>query len=127
VATIVVKDGRILFGRARLSDPWKLPGGTLPAFEEPEEFCRKRVLEETGLTVAGCGFLAYVNRIVPDKKQHDVTLVFVGRYVKGNLKSRPSQYQWGWFDPSLLPHPLFDSQRLFDRHATRRIKRIAAQ
>ncbi|MFD7447952.1 NUDIX hydrolase [Kitasatospora sp. NPDC059827] len=59
-AAIVVRGGRVLMVRRRVSEgqlSWQFPAGEIEAGESPEEAAVRETAEETGLGVAVVGFL----------------------------------------------------------------------
>ncbi len=66
VKGVVIDRGKVLLLRNE-RDEWELPGGKLEPDEEPEDCCRREILEETGLTVRVQALIdAWLYRAAPE-------------------------------------------------------------
>ena len=121
VAVIVVKGGKVLFGRPR-KGPWHLPLGELERYEEIAQAASRRVRECTGVVVNGVQHLTFREEIDRRRRRHDILHFVLSRHVRGELPHDGEQ--WEWFDPRLLPHPLFNAQGIFDPATIRKIRQF---
>jgi len=96
---------------------WGLPGGHLEFGEQPEDACKREVLEETGLLieqVTRCKSYSYNVVHFPKEHKHYVTLFFEAPYLGGDpiLKEPDKCEKWCWFPHHALPWPLFEPLRV---------------
>jgi len=121
VGVLVVKNGRVLFGKrknAHGEGSWCFPGGHLERGESVEDCAIREVLEETGLSIKNLRFGPYTNDIFKKEDKHYVTLFITADYDSGELKlMEPEKCErWDWFDWEELPRPLFlPEQNLLER------------
>ncbi len=117
---ILNKNNQVLLGK-RNKDPkkadselhgestWTMPGGKLHFQEELEEAAERETLEETGLKIDKdkLEIISVTNDIVIDK--HFVTIGFLCRNFKGEIKvMEPDEIiKWKWFSLDKLPSPMF--------------------
>ena len=66
VKGVVIVDGKVLLLRNERNE-WELPGGKLEPDEEPDECCRREILEETGLQVRTEALIdVWLYRVAPE-------------------------------------------------------------
>lgn len=112
VGVMIVKDGKILFGKRKGSHgegAWSLPGGHLEFGESLEECAKREVMEETGLLVDGIKEVTFTNDIFTTEDKHYITLYVKAKLVSGKLELKEPEKceRWGWFKWDNLPKPLF--------------------
>jgi 8-oxo-dGTP diphosphatase len=112
VGVLVWRDGRVLLGErlgAHGAGTWALPGGHLEFGESVPDCARREVREETGLEVELLGLGPYTNDVFVAEQRHYVTLFVLARSGAGEpQRCEPAKCaQWGWFEWSALPQPLF--------------------
>jgi 8-oxo-dGTP diphosphatase len=123
VATLVVRDGRLLLGRRRKSpgmNTWQCPGGLLEKNESVFECARRETLEETGLTIHNLHYGPYTNNRFAEAGEHTVTLYVAAAYLGGELQKLEADRadEWQWCDLQQLPRPLFlPLETLLQKHA----------
>ncbi len=111
VNVLVIRDGKILLGRRKGSDPegaWGLPGGHLEEQERMLDCAARELEEETGLTAASFTF-AIADNDAREQKHHYVHFGFLTEGVAGEptLREPDRCYGWEWFPLDKLPSPLF--------------------
>jgi len=112
VAVIILRGGRVLFGKRRGSHgagTWALPGGHLEFGESVEGCAIREVAEETGLLLESVRLGPYTNDIFQHERKHYVTLFVVAHSAFGNPEVRePEKCEcWAWFPWEQPPEPLF--------------------
>jgi 8-oxo-dGTP diphosphatase len=77
--------------------------------ESVEECARRELREETGLLLEEVQLGPYTNDIFDEANCHYVTLYAVGDWLTGDAELREPEKceEWGWFEWSCLPLPLF--------------------
>jgi len=114
VGVIVLKDGKILFGKRKnthWNGSWGAIGGHLEFNESWEECAMRETLEETGLYIKNIKFVTATNDIFPVEHKHYITIFMTAEYESGELQiMEPEKFEeWSWLDWSNLPSPLFMS------------------
>lgn len=112
VAVLLFQAGKLLLIRrkgAHGSGTWATPGGHLEYGEEPAECARREAREEVGVEVGEVTFRAVTNDVFEVEDKHYITLWMSGRITDGepSVAAEDEVAEWGWFDPSDLPQPLF--------------------
>lgn len=111
VGILILKDGKILFGKRKGSHgegEYAFPGGHLEYMESFEECARREIMEECGIEVTNIQFqfLANVTAYAP---KHYVHVSLTAEYAGGDLAVKePDKCEgWDWYDIDHLPEPLF--------------------
>lgn len=112
VATIILRDGKILLGErigSHGANTWATPGGHLELGESIEECAKREAFEETGLVVDGIEKLTFTNDIFEKEGKHYVTLFVLALCDSGEPQvTEPDKCkQWLWCKLNNLPEPLF--------------------
>jgi 8-oxo-dGTP diphosphatase len=112
VGVIVRRSGRVLLGRRRGTHgagTWQFPGGHLKYGESLEDCARRELFEETGLVLAEVRLGPYTSDIFTEENCHYITLYAIGDSSEGDAELREPEKceEWGWFEWSSLPSPLF--------------------
>ena len=109
---MVVRDGRVLFGKrknAHGDGTWSFPGGHLEFGESLLECAKREVLEETGLEVKNVAPFTFTNDIFEKEGKHYITLFVRAECGAGEPKVlEPTKCEeWQWCKWDALPEPLF--------------------
>jgi ADP-ribose pyrophosphatase YjhB (NUDIX family) len=131
IAVLIFKNGRILLGRC--GKDWHFPQGILSSDDQSLERAAERVSREfAGVTLKDVRFLCYKTwsrqRPVNGAKH---SFYFTAVWTAGRPQPKKQTLAvrcdvMEWFDPNLLPHPLFVSRhQTFDKGTMRSIRRIA--
>jgi len=123
LGVMVMKDGRVLFGR-RSKDAshgdqlWCFPGGLLEYGETFEEGARREIMEEAGIEVENIRFVLAMNTLdfLP---KHYVGMGFMADWKLGVPRPEPGDKMtdWTWFDLDNLPEPIYaPSKLIIDAH-----------
>ncbi|WP_282065663.1 nucleotide triphosphate diphosphatase NUDT15 [Vibrio rotiferianus] len=112
VATIILRDGKILLGErigSHGANTWATPGGHLELGESIEECAKREAFEETGLVVDAIEKLTFTNDIFEKEGKHYVTLFVLASCDSGEPQvTEPDKCkQWLWCELNNLPEPLF--------------------
>jgi 8-oxo-dGTP diphosphatase len=111
IGVMIFKDGRILMGKRRGSHgagEYAWPGGHLEYMEAIEECARREVREETGMEIDNVRFLRLLNlKHYAPKHYLDIGLAADWRSGEAQVLEPDKIESWGWYDPKLLPAPLF--------------------
>ena len=91
---------------------FSLPGGHMDVMEDPEETCKREVLEETGMALNSVGKVKkfpYSNDKFHETGKHYITLFFYSFNFEGEPKNmEPDKCDgWGWYNIEQMPSPLF--------------------
>ncbi len=112
VGVCIFKDGKILLGRRQKlsrqgANTWAPTGGKLDFGESLADCARRETLEEAGVIISEPTFIACTNDIFED--EHFITIYMRAEWVSGNPKvlEPEKMAEWGWFEWSSLPRPLF--------------------
>lgn len=118
VGVIILRDGRVLFGKRHINKDkadselrgegtWTMPGGKLEYNEEIIECAKREVKEETGIILNGVKVICINN----DKNEHShfVTIGLFCDDFKGSAQVlEPDEItEWKWFSLNELPSPMF--------------------
>ena len=90
LATIVVKDNKVLLGRRKNSSNtnglWQFTGGKLEFNESWEDCARRETKEETNLDIKNIRFVSATNDINSEAGKHYITIFMLADYAGGELK-----------------------------------------
>ena len=103
VATLVLKDSKILLGRdTRKGDVWAVPGGHWENRETISACAKRETLEESGVTCDNVVNIGVFDFYREDKQRSYVTIQMKADYVSGELteKQDEGRLEWQWVDPS---------------------------
>lgn len=113
VGVMILKDGKVLFGRREGShgaQQYAFPGGHLEYMESFTETAKREVLEECGIEVSNIRFQFLMNlkTYIP---KHYVHIGLIADWANGELKNlEPDKCDgWDWYDIDNLPAPLFEA------------------
>jgi 8-oxo-dGTP diphosphatase len=111
VGVIIIKDGKILFGKRKNTHgegTWCYPGGHLELGESWEECAIRETQEEAGIKIKNIRFATATNDIFREDK-HYVTICMVADYDSGEPQIMEPEkcFEWNWFEWDNLPKPLF--------------------
>ncbi|MFH1632200.1 MAG: NUDIX domain-containing protein [bacterium] len=112
VATIIIKDGKILLGtriNAHGANTWCTPGGHLEWFESFEECARREAMEEAGVEIANVRLAHVTNDHFLDEGKHYITVFMIADWAGGDARvCEPDMCTcWDWFEWEGMPDPLF--------------------
>ena len=114
IGVVLVKDGKVLFGKRKNSHgegTWSFPGGHLEFGESWEDCAKRETFEETGLMIKNISLATVTNDIFEMEGKHYITLFLRADYDSGKLMVKdPGKCEtWEWFewDREKLPQPLF--------------------
>lgn len=103
VATVVVKDGKILIGEdtRKGNAVYGVPGGHWESGETLIECARREVLEESGIICQYADLISVYDFFRPDKGRNYVTVGMKAHYVSGELADlqEEGRLNWGWHTP----------------------------
>lgn len=111
VGVVVRKNGKVLFGK-RLSthgkNTWSFPGGHLEYRETFEQCAIREVLEESGINIKKIKLGGVTNDIHKTGK-HYITVFMISDWKSGEARvlEPEKMADWGWYEWSKLPKPLF--------------------
>jgi ADP-ribose pyrophosphatase YjhB (NUDIX family) len=100
VATIVVKDDKILLGKdAPKSDVYGLPGGHWESGETLKECSARETKEESGVVCSNQKLVSIYDFYREDKKKSYLTFGMSAEYVSGNLTDLKNEGRshWDWY------------------------------
>lgn len=107
----VLREGRLLLYR-RVKAPeagsWNILGGKVDHMETAEHAARREAEEESALSIGDLGFLCLSEQILPDDRQHWLSLIYVCTDFAGEpAMPEPDKFhEFGWFGSDDLPEPL---------------------
>lgn len=119
-AVIIVKDGKVLFGKRQGShgaDTWCPPGGHLEFGESWEQCVRRETMEEAGIEIQNVRFAGVVDNYQPDWGTHYITIFMRADYASGEIVNcEPEKCSgWQWVSWESLPSPQFAPVETFLR------------
>lgn len=111
VGVMIIKDGKVLLGKRKISHgegAYIFPGGHLEYMESFEECARREVREEAGIEIKEIKFLRVYN-LKDFAPKHYVDVSFTAKWLSGEPKTlEPDKVDsWDWYDLNDLPTPLF--------------------
>jgi 8-oxo-dGTP diphosphatase len=129
VGVLVLKDGKVLFGRRLTSEiegqaSWTMPGGHVEFGETFEEAAKREVLEETAIIVRAARVFCVNND--KSERAHYVTVGVVAADFVGEPKVMEPDVitEWGWFSLDKLPDPIFSPSRsMLDCYLEKRVNK----
>jgi len=101
VDVVVVEGNKILLverGRPPQQGLWALPGGFVEYGETVEAAAKREVLEETGIVIDLGAILGVYSDPNRDPRSHNVSVVFVGKMVSGQLEGGDDAADAKWYD-----------------------------
>ena len=107
----ILRDERLLLYR-RVKAPeaghWNIVGGKIDHMERSDIAARREAEEESGLSVGAIDFLCLSEQVIPEDRQHWVSLIYVTRDITGEARVvEPDKLpEFGWFALDELPSPL---------------------
>jgi 8-oxo-dGTP diphosphatase len=103
VATVVIKDGKILIGEdTRKGDAvYGVPGGHWESGETLKECAKREVLEESGIICENIKLISVYDFYREDKGKSYVTIGMRADYISGNLSDlkEEGRLNWNWYEP----------------------------
>jgi 8-oxo-dGTP diphosphatase len=103
VATVVIKDGKILIGKdARKGDAvYGVPGGHWESGETLKECAIRETKEESGVICSNVNLISVYDFYREDKKKSYVTIGMKAAYVEGDLADlhEEGRLDWSWYTP----------------------------
>lgn len=112
VIVVIIKDGKVLLGKRKMSGTWGFPGGGYEDSDLTLENCGIReTFEETGLKIKNLRFKKLLSAFVNERQANYFTVVAVADWDSGEvqLKEPLKAEAWEWYDWDKLPSPLFSS------------------
>jgi len=114
LGVIVIKDGKILFGKRKGShgaQTWCFPGGHLEPGEELTETALREIAEEAGINVdlIDKSPISATNDIFEKEDKHFLTVYLRAKHLSGEPKIlEPEKLkEWKWFSWENMPDNLF--------------------
>ncbi len=111
VGIMIFKEGKILLGKRRGSHgagEYAFPGGHLEYMESFEDYVRRELAEECGITVKNIDF-QFVSNVTRYAPKHYVHIGLVADWESGEpVVLEPEKCEsWDWHDLDQLPEGLF--------------------
>lgn len=103
VATVVVKDGKILLGRdIRKGDVYAVPGGHWENGETLKECAKREVMEESGIICSEPTLISVYDFYRKDKERSYVAIGVKADYLSGEFVNNDEEGRkdWAWYDPN---------------------------
>ncbi|MBI4732872.1 MAG: NUDIX domain-containing protein [Chloroflexi bacterium] len=109
-AALIVDDrNRLLLLKRSDSGCWGPPGGAVELGEAVEDAARREVREETGLELGGLSLFGVFSgpelfyRYPNGDEVHNVSIVYLTRERRGEVRLNGEHTAWGWFAPADIP------------------------
>lgn len=110
VSAVIEKDGLLLFGKKKTNvgpypNTWHLIGGGIEDAERLEDAIRREIDEEAGIHVDILRSIGFDDDIEPNKHgepTHYIFLVFLARYVSGELRAQDDIVHLEWIPKEKL-------------------------
>lgn len=109
-ATLIVDEqNRLLLMKRSDSGCWGPPGGAVELGEVVEIAARREVCEETGLGIGKLSLFGVFSgpelfyRYPNGDEVYNVTIVYLTRDVRGEVRLNGEHTNWGWFAPEDVP------------------------
>ncbi|MBE3068452.1 MAG: NUDIX domain-containing protein [Chloroflexi bacterium] len=108
-ALIVDEKNRLLLMKRSDSSCWGPPGGAVELGEVVETAARREVREETGLELGGLALFGVFSgpdlfyRYPNGDEVYNVTIVYLTRDWRGEVRLNGEHTNWGWFAPEDVP------------------------
>lgn len=103
VATVVLKDGKILIGRdtRKGEEVYGVPGGHWESGETLKECGAREVKEESGVACENVTLISVYDFYREDKQKSYVSIGMKADYVSGNLTNQMEEgrMEWAWYTP----------------------------
>ena len=103
VATVVVKDGKILIGRdtRKGEEVYGVPGGHWESGESLKECAMRETKEEGGVDCKNVNLVSVYDFYRADKQKSYVTLGMKAEYTSGELRNQieEGRMEWAWYAP----------------------------
>jgi len=116
VATVVVKEGKILIGRdSRKGDVYGVPGGHWESGESLKEGAMREVKEESGVACKNLALISVYDFYREDKQRSYVSIGIKAEYESGELTDNHEEgrMEWDWYAPeAALKLNLFAPDRI---------------
>lgn len=100
VATVVIKDGKILLGKdTRKGDVYGVPGGHWESGETLKECALREIKEEAGVVASNPTLISVYDFYREDKQKSYVTIGMKADYVSGELTDlhEEGRLEWNWY------------------------------
>ncbi len=108
-ALILDEKNRLLLMKRSDSSCWGPPGGAVELGEVVETAARREVREETGLELGGLALFGVFSgpdlfyRYPNGDEVYNVTIVYLTRDWRGEVRLNGEHTNWGWFAPEDVP------------------------
>lgn len=107
----MLRDEKILLLKRRKppeAGHWNIPGGKVDHMESASVAAARETEEETGLSIDGVEFLCHSEKIIPEDRQHWISLMYLATDFHGEARMvEPDKFfEIGWFGADQLPEPL---------------------
>jgi len=102
VATVVMKEGKILLGKdTHKGDVYGIPGGHWESGETLKECAMREVEEESGVICNDIRLISVYDFYRADKEKSYVTIGMKADYVSGQLSDliAEGRLEWNWYTP----------------------------
>src|SRR3989338_1446083 len=101
VATVVVRDGKILLGKDVRKNATGVQGGHWESGETLKECALREVREESGVVARNPGLISVHDFYRPDKQRSYVSIGMKAEYVSGELidLKEEGRLEWRWHTP----------------------------
>jgi 8-oxo-dGTP diphosphatase len=104
VATIVIKDGKILIGRDDRKGEliYGVPGGHWENGETLKDCAIREVKEESGIECSNVQLISVYDFYREDKGKSYVSIGMKAEYVSGDVQNlhKEGRFDWNWYAPS---------------------------